>query len=155
MFKYTFDVFNLFLNFSLMLKNNFKLPSKLYSLTMQKSLLSKIYFSNRGILYTFSCIERSQQNNAVERKHLNILHVARFLMFKSNFPIQFWDECIKTVIFLMNLHPVLIWVINPLMGYYLINCLITLLIGLLAHYVMLPPFSHIHISLALGLLQLS
>lgn len=47
------------------------------------------YFDRLGILHQTSCIDRAQQNARAERKHRNILEMARAL---AALPLQFWGD---------------------------------------------------------------
>ena len=49
----------------------------------------KLFFRNKGIVNQTSCAGTPQQNRIVERKHRDILNVARALRFQSNLPIKF------------------------------------------------------------------
>lgn len=40
------------------------------------------FFTAQGILHQTSCVDRSQQNGKVERKHRNLLEMACALLFK-------------------------------------------------------------------------
>lgn len=46
-----------------------------------------------------------QQNGAVERKHQNILNIARSLYFHSKLPLNMWNFCIQHFIHLINRLP--------------------------------------------------
>lgn len=58
-----------------------------------------------GILHETSCVDRPQQNGRVERRHRNLLEMARALRFQSGLPIQYWGECVQTAVFITNRLP--------------------------------------------------
>ena len=87
------------------IENHFHVNIKFFRSDNAKELSLHDFFTNKGVLHQFSCVERPEQNSVVECKHLHILNIARSLLFQSNVPINVWGDCIRTVVFLMNRTP--------------------------------------------------
>ena len=87
------------------MENQFQTTIKRFRSDNAKEFNFSYFFSKKGVLHQFFCVERPQKNSVVERKYLHILNLARVLLFQSYLPLKFWGECVKTVVFLMNRTP--------------------------------------------------
>lgn len=63
------------------------------------------FYAEYGILHQVSCIKTSEKNGVVERKHQDLLNVARSLIFQSNIPMPYWSYCILHACYLINITP--------------------------------------------------
>jgi len=66
--------------------------------------IRRFYGDNR-IIHETSCTKSPQQNGRVQRKHRHVLNVVRALRFEANLPIEFWEECVLTIVHLINRTP--------------------------------------------------
>ncbi|GAA0139646.1 transmembrane signal receptor [Lithospermum erythrorhizon] len=62
-------------------------------------------FNGLGIVHQTSCPYILQQNGVVERRHKQLLQVARAILFQSHLPIHFWGKAILTTIYIINRLP--------------------------------------------------
>ncbi|CAN1826383.1 Retrovirus-related Pol polyprotein from transposon RE1 [Linum perenne] len=63
------------------------------------------FYAEHGIYHQTSCVERQQQNGKVERKHQDILNIARALKFQAGLPLSFWGDCVLHSIHILNRLP--------------------------------------------------
>lgn len=62
-------------------------------------------YAKKGIIHQTTCVERAQQNGRAERKHRNVLELARCLRVQAGLPKKFWGDCVLTTVYLINLLP--------------------------------------------------
>ncbi|XP_074376786.1 uncharacterized protein LOC141718302 [Apium graveolens] len=100
--------------------NNVKTPtiSRLWharlghpSISSMKFLPATMYnhsshLASLGIIHQKSYTYTPQQNGVVERKHKNLLNIARALRLQASLPISFWGDYILTAIYLLNRTPI-------------------------------------------------
>lgn len=65
----------------------------------------KALYDSYGIVHQTTCVDRAQQNGRCERKHRNILEMARCLRMQAGLPKTYWGECVLTSAFLINRLP--------------------------------------------------
>ena len=63
------------------------------------------FYAQQGIIHQKSCVDTSQQNDIVERKHKHLLEVAKALMIQANLPQRFWGDSILTAVYFINRFP--------------------------------------------------
>lgn len=59
-------------------------------------------FRSKGIQAFHSCVKSPQQNLVVERKCLQLLNVAKTLLFQYGIPLAYQGDCIQTIKYLIN-----------------------------------------------------
>lgn len=91
-----FHVLNILQNFVAFVQNQFQTTIKILrtdngSELFNHSLAS--FLTQLGIIHQSSCPYTPQQNGVVERKHQQLLEMARALRFQSFLPKHFWGYC--------------------------------------------------------------
>lgn len=74
------------------------------ALEFQDIQCQKLYDSY-GIIHQTNCVDTAQQNGRVERKHRNILEMARCLRFQAGLPKSYWGDCVLTAAYITNRLP--------------------------------------------------
>lgn len=101
------------ISFCNLVKNQFDRTVKIVRSDNGTEFLTKElqeFFSRSGIIHQTTCTDTPQQNGRVERKHRQILNIARALLFQASLPTRFWGECVSTAAHLINMTP------TPLLG---------------------------------------
>lgn len=62
-------------------------------------------FSIGSIVHQSSCVHTPQQNKVVERKHRQLLKVARAIRFQGSIPLRFWGLSVQNVAYMINRIP--------------------------------------------------
>lgn len=65
----------------------------------------KFIFLNKCTIHKSSCSYSTDQTGVVEIKHKHLIEVARVLKIEANVPPMFWEDCILTACYLINLMP--------------------------------------------------
>ena len=102
------DASNLFQSFYNVAVNQFNTIIKVIRSNNGPKFALHSFYAFKGIIHKLSCVETSQQNSIVERKHQHLLSVARALRFQANLPLKFWEDCILTATYLINKIPSLL-----------------------------------------------
>jgi len=63
------------------------------------------FFADLGIIHQTSCVDRPQQKGRVERKHRNVLEMARALRFQASLSLQYWGDCVLSATHMINRFP--------------------------------------------------
>ncbi|KAL2247796.1 UNVERIFIED_CONTAM: Retrovirus-related Pol polyprotein from transposon RE1 [Sesamum indicum] len=58
-----------------------------------------------GIIHQTSCVYTPQQNGRIERRHWQLLNIARALLFHVALPLKFWGESILATTYIINRTP--------------------------------------------------
>ena len=67
--------------------------------------LCKPMFDTLGIIHQTSCVDTPEQNGRVERRHRNLLEMARALKLQAGVPSQFWGDCVLAAAHITNRLP--------------------------------------------------
>lgn len=62
----------------------------------------KEFFGDQGIIHQTSSVDTPQQNGRVERKHRNVLEMARALNMQVGLPLSYWGDCVLTAMHIIN-----------------------------------------------------
>ncbi|XP_071688944.1 uncharacterized protein [Rutidosis leptorrhynchoides] len=108
MLKSKEDVYDNVFSFVQLIENQFSKKVKIIrSDNGTKFLNNKMadFIKTKGIIHQTTCAYTPQQNGVVERKHRNLLNVARALMFQGRLPLNMWSDCVLTACYLINRTP--------------------------------------------------
>ncbi|CAO2825263.1 unnamed protein product [Amaranthus hypochondriacus] len=65
----------------------------------------QLLYDTHGIVHQTTCVDRAQQNGRAERRHRNILEMARCLRFQAGLPKSYWGDCVLTAAYITNRLP--------------------------------------------------
>jgi len=102
------DVSHILLNFTNMIRNQFRVNIKGFRIDNARDNFNKNlspYFEKEGIIHQLSYVNTSQQNGLVERKNRHLLETTRALLFQHHVPINYWGEAVLTSTYLINRIP--------------------------------------------------
>lgn len=69
------------------------------------SVITSLFFKEKAVIHESGYPYTPQQNSRVERKHGNLLNVARSLKIQDFIPDVFWGDCGLTSCYLINRTP--------------------------------------------------
>lgn len=93
-------------SFMLLIRNQFDTSAKMVHNDNGGEFLNetcRLLFQNLGVIHQTSCSFTPQQNGRVERKHRQLLNIARALRIQALVPIRYWRYCVLTTCYLDNL----------------------------------------------------
>lgn len=103
--KYKSETYSIIKNFLQMVKNQFNTSVKVIRYDNGKEFTSNQIvklFAENGILQQFSCPYTPQQNSKVEKKHKDLLNIARALKIQVGIPLKYWGLCILNATHIIN-----------------------------------------------------
>lgn len=62
-------------------------------------------FEELGIVHQTTCFYTPQQNGRAERKHRQLLQIARAIIFQAALPLTFWGEVVLHATYIINRLP--------------------------------------------------
>ncbi|KAL2935935.1 Retrovirus-related Pol polyprotein from transposon TNT 1-94 [Bienertia sinuspersici] len=65
----------------------------------------RLLYLEKGIVHQTSCVDRPQQNGRVERRHRNILEMARALRMQGGLPLRLWGDSVLAAVYITNRLP--------------------------------------------------
>lgn len=60
------------------------------------------FYIQFGILHQTNCSDTPQQNRVVERKHKQLMEIAKAPFFQSKLPVKYWGHCVQCAAFFIN-----------------------------------------------------
>ena len=102
------DAFAALTTFVHMVQNQFNKKVKIIRSDNAPELddkFSRPLFDTLGILHQTSCVDTPEQNGRVERRHRNILEMARSLKLQAGLPSKFWGDCVLAATHITNRLP--------------------------------------------------
>jgi len=92
-------------NFVVFIQTQFGTTVKVIRSDNETEFFVTNFFVNKGIIYQTSCVNTPQKIYIVEKKHGNLLNVARALMIQSYLPKIYWSYSVIRVAHIINMLP--------------------------------------------------
>ncbi|CAN1346939.1 Retrovirus-related Pol polyprotein from transposon TNT 1-94 [Linum perenne] len=99
------EVRPLVIKFFAYVKTQFEASIQILRTDNGKEFLLPEFYGGQGTIHQTTCVQTSQQNGIVERKHQHILAISRALTFQSFLPLSFWSYAVIHAIHLINRTP--------------------------------------------------